>query len=552
MRADPAPRGAPMCHHAPVLRRALLAVAVVLGFALAGFFAPARLGWLSAAPAAADVLGASVATTPSGPSMPEGFVGVSFEVRAVHQYTGNNPLAIDPVLLNLLKGLAPDQQPIIRIGGNSTDDSWWPLKGVIPPGGIYYPITTGWLRTTKALAADLNAKLILGVNLAAGRPAIAAAEGRAYISGIGSKYIDALEIGNEPNLFPVFSWYKDRNGNVYRSRPRSYSLNDYIQQFKQWAKVLPNVALAGPAASNPKWMTKLSSFVTAAPRLKLVTYHRYPLRGCTTDPKDPSFPSIPNLLLDSSSAGLAAGVKPFVTVAGKHDLPLRIAEMNSASCEGAKGVSDTFASALWALDTMFNFAKVGVQGVNFHMLPGSNYELFTPSQTASGSWQANVAPEYYGLTLFAQAFPPGAQLLNVKAPSGPTKVWATKAADGTIHVVVINQDATNEHDVAVTVPGQTTPGTIVSMTAPSIDATSGVSIGGQTFGAETSTGTLPGPGIAATATPASGVYTIPAPAATAEMLTIPPVSATAPTTTTSTTTTSTTTTPATTTSDRGR
>ncbi len=121
-----------MCHHAPVLRRALLAAAVVLGLALAGFFAPARFGWLSAAPAAADVLSASVATTPSGPSMPEGFVGVSFEVRAVHQYTGNNPLAIDPVLLNLLKGLAPDQQPIIRIGGNSTDDSWWPLKGDDP------------------------------------------------------------------------------------------------------------------------------------------------------------------------------------------------------------------------------------------------------------------------------------------------------------------------------------------------------------------------------------------------------------------------------------
>ncbi len=211
--------------------------------------------------------------------------------------------------------------------------------------------------------------------------------------------------------------------------------------------------------------------------------------------------------------------------------------MNSASCEGAKGVSDTFASALWALDTMFNFAKVGVQGVNFHMLPGSNYELFSAlADGGAAPGRRTVAPEYYGLILFAQAFPPGAQLLNVKAPAGPTKVWATKAADGTIHVVVINQDATNEHDVAVTVPGQTTPGTIVSMTAPSLDATSGVSIGGQTFGAETSTGTLPGPAVATTATPTASAYTIPAPAATAEMLTIPPASATPPTTTTTSTT----------------
>ena len=162
---------------------------------------------------------------------------------------------------------------------------------------------------------------------------------------------------------------------------------------------------------------------------------------------------------------------------------------------------------------MFNFANVGVQGVNFHMLPGSNYELFTPSQTSSGSWQAFVHPEYYGLALFAQAFPPG--------------------ADGTIHVVVINQDTVNEHDVAVTVPGQTTPGTLESLTAPSITATSGVSLGGQTFGAETATGTLPGPAFTTVATPAASVYTIPAPAASAEMLTIPPATATPPTTRTS-------------------
>ncbi|HEX5192250.1 MAG TPA: glycosyl hydrolase family 79 C-terminal domain-containing protein [Solirubrobacteraceae bacterium] len=504
-----------------MLRRALLVAAAALGVALAGFFAPSRAGFASPAAADADTLSATVATNPSGPSMAPGFVGVSFEFRAVHQYAGNNPLAIDPVLLNLLRGLTPGQRPVIRIGGNSTDGSWWPLKGMIPPGGIYYPITTGWLRTTKALAADLKAKLILGVNLAAGRPAIAAAEGRAYMSKIGRKYIDALEIGNEPNLYSVFSWYKDRRGHVYRSRKRSYKLGDYIQQFKQWSRALPNVPLAGPAASNPKWMGQLSKFIKGAPRLKLVTYHRYPLRGCTTDPKEPTFPSIPNLLADSSSAGLAADMRPFVKVAARHHLPFRVAEMNSASCEGAEGVSDTFASALWALDTMFNFAKAGVQGVNFHMLPGSHYELFSVSKSSGDAWQAFVHPEYYGLQMFAQAFPAGARMLNVRAPSGPTKVWATEATDGTIHVVVINQDTANEHDVAVTVPGQTAAGNIESLTAPSISATSGVTLGGQSYGLRTTTGTLPTP-TQSPSTPVSSVYTIPAPAASAQMLTIPP------------------------------
>ena len=66
------------------------------------------------------------------------------------------PRAIDPVLVSLLQGLAPGQSPIIRIGGDSTDDTWWPIRGMIPQGGIYYRLTKGWLRTTQALAALIS------------------------------------------------------------------------------------------------------------------------------------------------------------------------------------------------------------------------------------------------------------------------------------------------------------------------------------------------------------------------------------------------------------
>jgi hypothetical protein len=491
-------------------RRVCIAIVAALGFAVPGAVA-----------AQADVLSATVGSAPTGQAMAPGFVGVSFEYRALHIYTGRDPRAVDPALLGLLSGLTPGQAPVIRIGGDSTDGSWWPIRGTIPQGGIYYPITKGWLRTTQALAADLNAKLILGINLAAGRPAIAAAEGRAFLSGIGRKYISAFEIGNEPDLYDVFPWYRDRRGHTYRARGRGYGLSAYTKQFTQWSRALPNVPLAGPATSGPSWMGGLGKFISAEPRLKLVTYHRYPLRACVTDPTDPAFPSITNLLADSSSAGLAAPLATYANVAHAHGDPFRIAEMNTASCQGAKGVSDTFASALWALDTMFNFAAVGVDGVNFHMLPGSNYELFTVSHSATGAWQAFVHPEYYGLLMFAQAFPPGAKLLPVSAPAGPTKVWATDGPDGTVRVTAINQDATAEHDVAVQIPGATETGAIEALSAPSISATSGVTLGGQTFGDETPSGTLP----AAQTTPLlplAGTYTIPVPAGSAAMLTIPP------------------------------
>ncbi len=499
---------------ARVLRRLQLVAA--LGLVLAG------LGRFAAPAARADVLSATVSPTATGPVMAPGFVGVSFEYRAVHQYTGRDPAHIDPVLVALLNGLAPGQSKVIRIGGNSADDTWWPIRGVIPPGGINYSLTPGWLRTTRALAADADAKLILGINLAAGSPAIAAAEGRALASGIGSRYIKALEIGNEPDLYPSFVWFRDRRGKVYRRRAAGYDLADYTAQFSQWARVLPNLPLAGPVTSRPTWMGDLGRFISAEPRLKLVTYHRYPLRACETDPTDPTFPTIPALLGDSSSAGLAAGVAPFVATATAHRLPFRVAEMNSASCQGAPGVSDTFASALWALDTMFNFARVGVQGVNFHMLPGSHYELFTTSRTRGGGWQAFVHPEYYGLQMFAQAFPAGAQLLPVTAPAGPTKVWATIAPDGSERVTLINQDPAAEHDVQVSIPGATATGSVETLTAPSLASTSGVSLGGRSYGAQTATGTLPGTPATSPATPAGGVYTVALAPGSAALLTLPP------------------------------
>jgi hypothetical protein len=498
---------------ANVLRRHVrIALVAALGLALSG-------------PAAArgDLLSATVSASPSGQTMGAGFLGVSFEYRALHLYTGRDPRAVDPALLGLLAGLTPGQAPVIRIGGDSTDGSWWPIRGMIAPGGIYYRITKGWLRTTRALASDLGAKLILGINLAAGRPAIAAAEGRALLEGIGRRYIQALEIGNEPDLFSVFPWYRDRRGHVYRSRNRGYDLAAYTKQFTQWGQALPNLPLAGPATSGPAWMGGLSHFISAEPRLKLVTYHRYPLRACVSDPSSPTYASIPNLLADSSSSGLAKPVAAYAAVAHRHGLPFRIGEMNSASCEGAKGVSDTFASALWVLDTMFDFAAAGVDGVNLHMLPGSNYELFTVSKSADGAWQAFVHPEYYGLLMFAEAFPPGAQLLPVSAPSGPVKVWATQAADGSIRVVVINKDTTSDHTVSLHPPGpaSTSPATLEAMQAPSVSSTSGVTLGGRTFGDQTATGTLPGAPVTTPVTPVSGAYSLDVPAASAELLTIP-------------------------------
>jgi hypothetical protein len=471
-----------------------------------------------AQPTTTPAIAATVGTMPTGQPMPPGFVGVSMEYKAVHAYTGRDPLAVNPVLVQLLKGLAPGQSPVLRIGGDSTDWTWWPVRGMVRPTGVSYNLNNGWIRTTRALAQAAGAKLILGVNLATARPALAATEARALLQGIGARYISALEIGNEPDLFGVFAWYRDRLGHVVFSRSHRYGIKNFIGDYTRWRAALPSVPLVGPSFAELSWMNSIDQFIKAEPQVKTITLHRYPLHGSTTNPSDPTYPSIPNLLSDAASSGLAQQVAPYVGDAHSRGLKFRLDEMNSVSNAGRFGVSDTFASALWVLDTLFNLASVGVDGVNIHTLPGAGYELFSFTHTASG-WSAFVHPEYYGMYLFAQAFPPGAHLVPVTVPPGSVKMWATVAPDGHTRVVLINKDPTTPVDVTLALPSSTAPATLEQLTAPSLDATSGATLGGQSFGTATTTGVLAGTPATTAVTPVQGGYTVSLPAGSAALLT---------------------------------
>jgi hypothetical protein len=391
---------------------------------------------------------------------------------------------------------------------------------VIRPPGVNYVLTPGWMRTTRALASSLGARLIMGVNLAGGRPALAAAEARAILQGIGRQYVAALELGNEPDVYGVFPWFRDRRGRVVYARSSKYSLATFTNEFSRWRAALPSAPIAGPAFAELTWLKGLGSFLAAEPRLSIVTMHRYPTRAGITDPSSPIYSSIPNLLGDQASSGMAQGVATAAATAHAQGVPFRIDELNSASNKGQRGVSDTFASALWVLDTLFNFANVGVDGVNLHSLPGAAYELFTFMQP-HGVWRAFVHPEYYGMLMFEQAFPPGARLLPVTpAPGGPLKIWATQAADGHIRVVLINKDTTNPYQVRLQVPGADIAGqaSLEYLRAPSVSSTSGVTLGAQTFGAQTATGTLAKPQTKPVLSVA-GSYTVDVPAASAVLLT---------------------------------
>jgi hypothetical protein len=467
----------------------------------------------------------TVILTIGGPTaarpLPPGFVGLSLELPAVEPYAGGNPLAIDPVFLQLVRNLNWGQSPVIRIGGDSADWSWWPVSGIARPPGVTYELNDRWFRVTRALTQALGARLILGLNFEADNPALAAAEARAMSDGIGSGSIQAYELGNEPELYGTFAWYHTAAGQGVPGRPSNYGFNSFLNDFTRVEGALPGLTLAGPTTGGPGWTPNLGQFLGAAPQVRLVALHRYPTQVCFVSPSSPHYPTIGHLLSGQASTGLANGFQPSIQLAHARGLPIRIDELNTVSCGADPQVSRTFASALWALDALFEIARVGADGVNIHTFPGAGYELFRITH-ASGRWLASVAPEYYGLLMFARAAPPGSRLLHISGLSGDgLKVWATRAGDGKVRVVLINKGGPTRV-VSLRTPGPAGVAALMRLTAPSVKASTGVMLGGQNFGAVTNTGLLAGQAGAGRERlePQSGRYIVALPSASAALLTL--------------------------------
>jgi Glycosyl hydrolase family 79 C-terminal beta domain len=471
--------------------------------------------------------GAAAAHAPDGPRtidvgsaavgqpIPSGFVGLSMEYHSLETYAGSDPDALDPPFVQLLRDLSPGSGFILRIGGDSSDWTWWPVAHVRRPPGIRFDLDANWLEVARALAHAVGGRLILGLNLEADDRTVARIEAEKLVSGIGSASIEGLEIGNEPELYSGYNYYRTALGLGVKGRPRGYTFADYLREFSSFAAAMPPVRIAGPGSGAENYLSLLGSFLDTERRVGLVTVHAYALKHCSAS----AHRTTGELLADQSSDGLAASLAPELQAARSHHVPLRVDEMNGVTCGGQAGVSNVFASSLWSLDTLFAMARAGVAGINVHTVPGHVNEVIGASHV-DGKWQVVVHPEYYGLMLFAQAAPAGSRLLRItgKGTSALT-AWATRAPDGHVRVVLINRGS-GARTAVVRIPSASGPATLERLQAPSLASTTGVTLGGQSFGASTSTGLLAG---TSTDTEVqrggSGAYTVSVPGDSAALLT---------------------------------
>ncbi len=342
--------------------------------------------------------------------VPRSFFGLSTEYGALPLYERH--VALFERALSLLR--VPGDGPLIlRIGGDSADRTFWdPSLRSMPSWA--YRLTPTWVAKLSALVLRERLRLILDLNLVTGKPAIAAQWARAAEALLPRRSIVGFEVGNEPDLYAHWYWL----ASIGRTRlaaeilPRALSAGIYTHDFQAYAHALstiaPGVPLAGPALANPQgalsWITSL--IAAPHPGLGIISAHRYPFSPCVKR-TSPEYPTTERLLSQAASAGLARSVRGAVAQAHRAGLVFRLTELNSVTCGGLNGVSDSFATALWAPDTLFDLLRAGVDGVNVHIRDTTINAPFS-----LGDRGLRARPLLYGLLMFVRTLGRNAALVR--------------------------------------------------------------------------------------------------------------------------------------------
>lgn len=263
--------------------------------------------------------------------------------------------------------------------------------------------------------------------------------------------------------------------------PRAITPLDYAAAYNAYAQGLaqlaPGVPLFAPAVAYPSTGLRFSQTLLAGPHpgLRVVTGHDYPYSACV--PRHSRYyPTIGRLLSEQATAGMARSVRPMLKLARAAGLNVRLTEINSVTCGGLPGVSNTFATALWAPDALFDLMRAGVAAVNLHARVFAVNDPFTFD--AHG---LQIHPLLYGLILFIRMLGPHAQLASLQPSHGAShfKAWVVRIAGGELHVLLLDKGS-QPLRIRLALPA-TSPAHLERMLAPSVTSREGETLAGQSL-----------------------------------------------------------------------
>ncbi len=426
-----------------------------------------------------------------GNKIGDDFTGLSYESAQLgnpHFFSGENT-----ELAGFMRRLGTSG--VLRIGGNTSEYCYWtpnPAKQANLPntesmhtGDKANPIAFGLavgpdtghrapapvniaplaIRHLREFLDACGWKLIYGLNMGTGTAEDAADEA-AYVMDVAGSKLMAFQLCNEPDLFY-------RNG----IRKADYDFGQFVGEWQRFYQTIrarvPAAPFAGPdTAYNNEWLVP---FARQFKREAVFLSQHYYAEGPPTDPSMTIERLLrPNPKLQAEFDGMKETMR-------ESGLPFRLAETNSCYQGGKPGVSDTFASALWSADLMYQLASEGGMGINFH---GGGYGWYTPiAGTREDGFLAR--PIYYGILLFAQA---GAgQLVETKLDPWEQAplltAYGLRSNTGEIKVAAFNKSL--DRGVRLTIDAGQRAQRVSSLRlhAPRVDDTTDTTFGGAPVGA---------------------------------------------------------------------
>lgn len=429
--------------------------------------------------------------------------------------------------LDNLKQLA-GAPPRIRVGGKSQDVTYFDLS--MQGHEVVFENSTPATPYPEALSMKVGpnfyssarflpegTRVVHGLNFASTDDL----RGLLHLTGIISAYrsspiqnagvkLDAIEIGNEPNLYDT------------TSRASGYSASHYVKEWQAWAGNVLDVetwypdfrmqywaaSVSHSAQNSPEWspgaLLEAGLLVSdAGRRVSTVSQHHYSGDSCETSHDDvEAFTSKANIR--ASLDGLRSDIQASL----ENEVEYVLGEAGSYTCHGAVGASNTAAAALWALDYALHAATIGVSRIFFHQGIGYRSNFMQPiplnESTTDGAELPHphgpyVTPQYYAALVAAEAF--GAQgharILELPVKDKRVAAYAIYKQGIPTRVLFIN---TQPYYPSATGIFQTRPSIRVSLelegfpedashlikrlSIPYSDSTSGVTWGGVTYETE--------------------------------------------------------------------